>query len=73
MTQIQQAGADSQTLRTPADYQAQLDEKRERLTQLFAGFNPPALEVHASPAEHYRMRAEFRALWPMRGRWPLAT
>ena len=62
MTQIQQAGADSQALRTPADYQAQLDEKRERLTQLFAGFNPPALEVHASPAEHYRMRAEFR-IW----------
>ena len=52
----------TQSQRTPADYQAQLDEKRDRLTQLFADFNPPALEVHASPAEHYRMRAEFR-IW----------
>lgn len=52
----------TQSQRTPADYQAQLDEKRVRLSGLFAGFNPPALEVHASPAEHYRMRAEFR-IW----------
>ena len=52
----------TQSQRTPADYQAQLDEKRDRLTQLFADFTPPALEVHASPAEHYRMRAEFR-IW----------
>ena len=52
----------TQSQRTPADYQAQLDEKRARLTELFAACNPPALEVHASPAEHYRMRAEFR-IW----------
>jgi tRNA (uracil-5-)-methyltransferase len=52
----------TQSLRTPAAYQAQLDEKRERLTQLFAQYHPPALSVYASPAEHYRMRAEFR-LW----------
>ena len=62
MTQSQPSSADAQGRRTPADYQAQLDEKRDRLTQLFAPFNPPALELHASPAEHYRMRAEFR-IW----------
>ncbi|WP_421224027.1 tRNA (uridine(54)-C5)-methyltransferase TrmA [Aeromonas enteropelogenes] len=62
MTQFQRASADSQPLRTPADYQAQLDEKCERLTRLFAGYPLPKLEVHASPAEYYRMRAEFR-IW----------
>ncbi|MEL3924990.1 tRNA (uridine(54)-C5)-methyltransferase TrmA [Aeromonas enteropelogenes] len=62
MTQSQRASADSQPLRTPADYQAQLDEKCERLTRLFAGYPLPKLEVHASPAEYYRMRAEFR-IW----------
>ena len=62
MTQSQQVSADPAPLRTPADYQAQLDEKRERLCGLFADFTLPALEVHASPTEHYRMRAEFR-IW----------
>ncbi|MGL6150187.1 MAG: tRNA (uridine(54)-C5)-methyltransferase TrmA, partial [Aeromonas sobria] len=62
MTQSQRADADSVAPRTPADYQAQLDEKSARLTELFAGFTLPALEVHASPAEYYRMRAEFR-IW----------
>lgn len=62
MTQPQRASAESQPLRTPADYQAQLDEKCERLTRLFAGYPLPKLEVHASPAEYYRMRAEFR-IW----------
>ncbi|WP_429041316.1 tRNA (uridine(54)-C5)-methyltransferase TrmA [Aeromonas media] len=62
MTQSQPSSADTLAQRSAADYQAQLDEKRDRLTQLFADFNPPALEVHASPAEHYRMRAEFR-IW----------
>ncbi|MCS3460688.1 tRNA (uridine(54)-C5)-methyltransferase TrmA [Aeromonas sp. BIGb0445] len=52
----------TQSERTPAAYQAQLAAKAQRLQALFAGFNPPALEVYASPAEHYRMRAEFR-LW----------
>lgn len=62
MTQPQRASTESQPLRTPADYQAQLDEKCERLTRLFAGYPLPKLEVHASPAEYYRMRAEFR-IW----------
>ncbi|MEZ6967164.1 tRNA (uridine(54)-C5)-methyltransferase TrmA [Aeromonas sp. S9(2024)] len=62
MTQSQRASDDSHPLRTPADYQAQLDEKCERLTRLFAGYPLPKLEVHASPAEYYRMRAEFR-IW----------
>ena len=39
-----------------------LDKKHEKLTALFAPFNAPALEVFASPPQHYRMRAEFR-LW----------
>lgn len=47
---------------SPAAYQQQLDAKAERLRALFAAYNPPALEVFASPAEHYRMRAEFR-IW----------
>ncbi len=42
------------------DYQPQLDEKAQRIQTIFADFNTPALEVFASPAEHYRMRAEFR-------------
>lgn len=43
-------------------YSALLEKKREKLTALFAPFNAPALEVFASPPQHYRMRAEFR-LW----------
>ena len=39
-----------------------LDKKHEKLTALFAPFNAPALEMFASPPQHYRMRAEFR-LW----------
>ncbi|UYB71063.1 tRNA (uridine(54)-C5)-methyltransferase TrmA [Aeromonas veronii] len=62
MTQSQQPSANAPAPRTAADYQAQLDEKRARLTELFAGFTLPALEVHSSPAEYYRMRAEFR-IW----------
>lgn len=62
MTQSQQPSANAPTPRTAADYQAQLDEKRARLTELFADFTLPALEVHSSPAEYYRMRAEFR-IW----------
>ncbi len=41
-------------------YETQLADKQQRLQTLFADFAPPALEVFASPAEHYRMRAEFR-------------
>lgn len=42
------------------DYQQQLHEKVERLTQLLHPFNAPELNVYPSPSEHYRMRAEFR-------------
>ncbi len=41
-------------------YQQQLSEKIIHINQLFKPFDPPELEVFASPAEHYRMRAEFR-------------
>ncbi|MCF1429104.1 MAG: tRNA (uridine(54)-C5)-methyltransferase TrmA [Shewanella sp.] len=44
----------------PTSYDAQLDEKRARLEQDFAGYLPPALEVFPSDPIHYRMRAEFR-------------
>ncbi len=43
-------------------YQQQLDAKVERLTSQFALFNAPALQVFASPEQHFRMRAEFR-IW----------
>ncbi|KFF47616.1 tRNA (uracil-5-)-methyltransferase [Gammaproteobacteria bacterium MFB021] len=46
----------------PARYDAQLAAKRARIEQQFAAFDPPPLEVFASPPMHYRMRAEFR-LW----------
>ncbi len=43
------------------DYQTQLDHKADSLRQLFADFSDlPELEVHPSPPQHYRMRAEFR-------------
>lgn len=44
------------------DYQAQLQAKKQRLIELLAPYQPPTLEVFDSPAQHYRMRAEFR-LW----------
>ncbi len=43
-------------------YQAQLDDKANRMRSLFENFNPPTLEVFPSPPKHYRMRAEFR-IW----------
>lgn len=46
----------------PANYQAQLDEKRERLIKLLAPFDAPEPAVFSSPTEHFRLRAEFR-LW----------
>ncbi|MGF1700991.1 tRNA (uridine(54)-C5)-methyltransferase TrmA [Photobacterium makurazakiensis] len=46
----------------PAEYQNQLDEKAARIQNIFADFETPELEVFSSPAEHYRMRAEFR-MW----------
>ena len=44
----------------PQRYQEQLAEKVERLTDMFAPYNMPELEVFESPEQHYRMRAEFR-------------
>ncbi|MFT7128107.1 MAG: tRNA (uracil-5-)-methyltransferase [Gammaproteobacteria bacterium] len=44
------------------NYQHQLTEKADRITQLFQPFRPPTLEVFSSPSLHYRMRAEFR-IW----------
>ena len=45
-----------------SSYQQQLDAKVDRIRTQFAEYNPPALEVFASPEKHYRMRAEFR-IW----------
>lgn len=45
-----------------SSYQQQLDAKIERIQTQFAEFNPPSLEVFASPEQHFRMRAEFR-IW----------
>lgn len=44
----------------PAIYSQLLAEKAALLRQTFAEFNPPKLEVFASPASHYRLRTEFR-------------
>ena len=45
---------------TPQHYAQQLAEKTERLTQMFAPYDAPELEVFPSEEQHYRMRAEFR-------------
>ncbi|MEQ3640948.1 MAG: tRNA (uridine(54)-C5)-methyltransferase TrmA [Alteromonas sp.] len=41
-------------------YQAQLDEKVDRLGSLLSAFDAPSLSVFPSSPTHYRMRAEFR-------------
>ncbi|PJC85005.1 tRNA (uridine(54)-C5)-methyltransferase TrmA [Vibrio sp. HA2012] len=41
-------------------YQQQLEDKKQRLTQMFLPYSVPTLEVFESPEQHYRMRAEFR-------------
>ncbi len=46
----------------PTLYAAQLAEKQARLQALLAPFDAPVPVVFNSPAEHYRLRAEFR-LW----------
>lgn len=46
----------------PERYDEQLAEKRAYLESTFAVFNPPALEVFASPPSRYRQRCEFR-IW----------
>ena len=56
----------SRPLFDPANYDAQLAEKAERLAELLAPFDAPAPEVFDSPREHYRLRAEFR-LWREEG------
>ncbi len=43
-------------------YDAQLNDKKLRLTQLLSAYRHPEVEVFRSPVSHYRMRAEFR-LW----------
>jgi tRNA (uracil-5-)-methyltransferase len=45
---------------TPELYPQLLNEKAQGLAQRFQAFNPPELEVFASPPSHYRMRTEFR-------------
>ena len=45
-----------------SSYQQQLDAKVARISDQFAEYNPPALQVFASPEHNYRMRAEFR-IW----------
>lgn len=45
----------------PTDsYDQQLAEKSARLQAMMSPFQAPAAEIFRSPAEHYRMRAEFR-------------
>lgn len=46
----------------PNTYDAQLEEKRIKLEQIFTDFDTPKLEVFSSEPAHYRMRAEFR-IW----------
>ncbi|WP_101757104.1 tRNA (uridine(54)-C5)-methyltransferase TrmA [Oceanicoccus sp. KOV_DT_Chl] len=46
----------------PENYQALLASKTQRISQQFAEFNPPALDVFESPALHFRVRAEFK-IW----------
>ncbi|EGN75312.1 tRNA (uracil-5-)-methyltransferase [Idiomarina sp. A28L] len=41
-------------------YEAQLEEKQQRLNSLLAPFNAPTVTIFPSAPEHYRMRAEFR-------------
>lgn len=43
-----------------AIYPKLLADKAELLRLTFAEFNPPKLEVFASPSSHYRLRTEFR-------------
>ncbi|WP_180043648.1 MULTISPECIES: tRNA (uridine(54)-C5)-methyltransferase TrmA [unclassified Acinetobacter] len=45
-----------------SSYQQQLDAKVARISAQFAEYNPPALQVFASPEHNYRIRAEFR-IW----------
>jgi tRNA (uracil-5-)-methyltransferase len=42
------------------NYLAQLEEKKNRVLELFSSLTVPSLEVFSSPESHFRMRAEFR-------------
>ena len=44
----------------PQHYPALLEQKAQHIRDAFAYFNAPELQVFASPAEHFRQRAEFR-------------
>ena len=46
----------------PENYQQQLEQKKQAVTELFADLNMPEPEVFESPTQHYRMRAEFK-IW----------
>lgn len=48
-------------------YASQLNEKEQQTRAQFAEFSPPELKVFPSPAQHYRMRAEFK-IWHSDGR-----
>ncbi|MFV0574231.1 MAG: tRNA (uridine(54)-C5)-methyltransferase TrmA [Vibrio sp.] len=41
-------------------YAQQLEDKLQRLDDMFSTFSTPEIEVFESPEKHYRMRAEFR-------------
>lgn len=43
-------------------YDALLNEKRQRIEEQFARFAIPELDVYASPVKHFRQRAEFK-IW----------
>ncbi|MDO4431550.1 MAG: tRNA (uridine(54)-C5)-methyltransferase TrmA [Lonepinella koalarum] len=47
-------------------YHQLLTKKHEKLTALLSPFQPPKIDVFASPVEHFRMRAEFR-VWHDQG------
>ncbi len=51
----------------PEQYTEQLDSKISQLTEDFAGFTLPPIEVFSSKPSHYRMRAEFK-MWQEKGR-----
>ncbi len=40
----------------PETYAQQIGEKRKRIEDLFAKFNPPELQVFESERQNYRMR-----------------
>lgn len=44
----------------PTNYSFLLEEKKNKIINLFKNFTFPELEVFSSPDSHYRMRAEFR-------------